>query len=69
MNTDQGHIDQEQLDRIEMKLDRIEMKQDRLLEIFTGKAPGELKRKAQADVLRYLTKHGMSVKGKHGREE
>jgi hypothetical protein len=54
-------MDQDQLNRIETKLDR-------LLEIFSGKAPGEVRRKAQADVLHYLTKHGMSVKGQHGGE-
>lgn len=52
----------------EQQLDRIEMKLDRLLDIFSGKAPGEVRRRAQADVLHYLTKHGMSVKGQHGGE-
>lgn len=51
------------------QLDRIEEKLDRLLEIFEGRAPGELRRRARADVINYLTRHKIRLDKGHGGEE
>ena len=50
------------------KAQEIIEKLDRLLSFFEGKAPGEVRRRAKADVISYLQKHKMSVHGEHGRE-
>lgn len=51
------------------KAQEIIEKLDRLLAIFEGRAPGEVRRRAKADVVSYLQKHKMSVHGGHGGEE
>lgn len=43
-------------------------KLDRLLSYFEGRSPGEVRRRAKADVLSYLTKHKIGVNGEHGGE-
>lgn len=50
------------------ELQRIEAKLDELLALFKGLAPGEVRRKAKADVVSYLQKHKISVSGEHGGE-
>ena len=48
--------------------DRIEGMLKELLDIFKTQSPGEVRRKAKSDVLRYLQRHQNGVKEGHGGE-